>query len=400
MITKAEILELAKYYSLQATTIQKDYVIGWLLRAISNHTHLSKWIFKGGTCLKKCYFETYRFSEDLDFTVPTNQSVNSELIEKYLEEIISWIEENSGLTFPRQDWKIDEYTNPRGNTSFQVKVSYSGPIGGAPRSLPRVKFDITQDELLVDSPKLRELHHSFSDKFDPISQVLCYSIDEILAEKSRALFERKGRARDVYDVVNINRNFRKEIKPQHTKDIANAKFEFKSLSAPTVEQIMNVIDQEILRANWEHQLAHQISDLPTVDSFINELEDSISWWMEPESATPEPTPIPRAIGRVVPRKFFPIIGQHTGSSFILEQIRRAAHNRQCVLISYHGHRRLVEPYSLRYSSTGNKLLYVREIEKDGMPSNKIHNPTAYKTHEIESASISNKTFTPKWKVEL
>jgi len=27
------------------------------------------WAFKGGTCLKKCYFETYRFSEDLDFTL-------------------------------------------------------------------------------------------------------------------------------------------------------------------------------------------------------------------------------------------------------------------------------------------------------------------------------------------
>jgi predicted nucleotidyltransferase component of viral defense system len=25
-------------------------------------------IFKGGTCLRKCYFPNYRFSEDLDFT--------------------------------------------------------------------------------------------------------------------------------------------------------------------------------------------------------------------------------------------------------------------------------------------------------------------------------------------
>ncbi|HEY0410225.1 MAG TPA: nucleotidyl transferase AbiEii/AbiGii toxin family protein [Candidatus Dormibacteraeota bacterium] len=24
---------------------------------------------KGGTCLRKCYYETYRFSEDLDFTL-------------------------------------------------------------------------------------------------------------------------------------------------------------------------------------------------------------------------------------------------------------------------------------------------------------------------------------------
>jgi hypothetical protein len=62
--------------------------------------------------------------------------------------------------------------------------------------------------------------------------------------------------------------------------------------------------------------------------------------------------------------------------------------------------RLVEPYSLRYPSTGNELLYVREIEKDERPSIKRNNPTAYKTHEIASASISSKTFIPKWAIEL
>ncbi len=67
MIPKAQILELSSNYELLPTTVEKDYVLGWLLTAISSHAELSNWIFKGGTCLKKCYFETYRFSEDLDF---------------------------------------------------------------------------------------------------------------------------------------------------------------------------------------------------------------------------------------------------------------------------------------------------------------------------------------------
>jgi len=400
MITKAEILQLAEEFSLLPTTVQKDYVISWLLRSISSHPQMSKWVFKGGTCLKKCYFETYRFSEDLDFTVPNDKTISSALIQQYLEEMVSWIEENSGLTFPRQDWKIDEYENPRGNTSYQVKISYNGPIGGAPKSLPRVKFDITQDELLVDTPQHRDLHHSFSDEFNPTPQILCYSINEILAEKTRALFERNGRARDVYDVVYINRNFRTEINPQTVKEIANKKFEYKSLSKPTVTQIMSAIDQEALKANWEHQLAHQISELPSTESFIDDLEDAIAWWLEPESAKPVPAPMPRISGRVVPRTFFPAVGHRTGSALAMDTIRRAAHNRQCVLISYHGHNRLVEPYSLRYPATGNEILYVREIEKDGRPSEKINNPTVYKTHEIASARISNRTFTPRWAVEL
>ena len=50
--------------------IEKDYVIGWVLWGIGSDPSLStSWVFKGGTCLRKCYVETYRFSEDLDFTV-------------------------------------------------------------------------------------------------------------------------------------------------------------------------------------------------------------------------------------------------------------------------------------------------------------------------------------------
>jgi Nucleotidyl transferase AbiEii toxin, Type IV TA system len=50
--------------------VEKDYVLGWILAGIYGHEELAEsWVFKGGTCLKKCYFETYRFSEDLDFTL-------------------------------------------------------------------------------------------------------------------------------------------------------------------------------------------------------------------------------------------------------------------------------------------------------------------------------------------
>jgi predicted nucleotidyltransferase component of viral defense system len=55
---------------LRPNVVEKDYVLGWLLAAINaNEALTSSWVFKGGTCLKKCYFETYRFSEDLDFTL-------------------------------------------------------------------------------------------------------------------------------------------------------------------------------------------------------------------------------------------------------------------------------------------------------------------------------------------
>ncbi len=70
MIEKQEISELARELSLDLHVVEKDYVLGWLLAGIAANPELSEnWVFRGGTCLKKCYFETYRFSEDLDFTV-------------------------------------------------------------------------------------------------------------------------------------------------------------------------------------------------------------------------------------------------------------------------------------------------------------------------------------------
>ena len=167
MIPKAQLLALAKHHELLPTTVQKDYVIGWLLRAISEHAVLSQWVFKGGTCLKKCFIETYRFSEDLDFTIPNDKSISVDLIKVYLSEAAKWIEYRTGLSFPRQDWKVEQYENPRGNISFQVKILFGGPLGLPSKSLQRVKFDLTQDELIADPPQLRNLHHDYTDASNP-----------------------------------------------------------------------------------------------------------------------------------------------------------------------------------------------------------------------------------------
>jgi len=70
VITRADIVERVGEWGLTEQIIEKDYVLGWLLWGIATDPTLGQaWIFKGGTCLKKCYIETYRFSEDLDFTV-------------------------------------------------------------------------------------------------------------------------------------------------------------------------------------------------------------------------------------------------------------------------------------------------------------------------------------------
>ncbi len=55
MIQKQELLDLAADFGLQPNVVEKDYVLGWLLGAEPHATP----VFQGGTCLKKCFFETY-----------------------------------------------------------------------------------------------------------------------------------------------------------------------------------------------------------------------------------------------------------------------------------------------------------------------------------------------------
>jgi hypothetical protein len=66
-------------------------------------------VFKGGTCLKKCYFETYRFSEDLDFTLRDENHLDVKFLRPVFEEVVAWVTEQSGLTIPANQLEFDIY---------------------------------------------------------------------------------------------------------------------------------------------------------------------------------------------------------------------------------------------------------------------------------------------------
>ncbi len=91
MIPKARIIEIAEREGLPASTIERDYLLGWVLASIGRHPVLGEWVFKGGTCLKKCFFDTYRFSEDLDFTLPDSVPYDLDSLLKGLVECAAWI---------------------------------------------------------------------------------------------------------------------------------------------------------------------------------------------------------------------------------------------------------------------------------------------------------------------
>ena len=150
MIPVAEINEVAAEEGLLPTTVEKDYVLGWTLFGIAARADLSAWIFKGGTCLKKCYFDTYRFSEDLDFTIPVAARYDAEAIGDGLRAVAAWIGDAVGIEIAADDIDVEASTNKRGQPTFQAKITYRGPIQLPKQSRQRIRFDPFVPRYLVE----------------------------------------------------------------------------------------------------------------------------------------------------------------------------------------------------------------------------------------------------------
>jgi hypothetical protein len=124
---------------------RKDYVLGWLLAGIANHAELrDAWIFEGGTCLKKCYFETYRFSEALDFSLLPTALFSLEELLRQIKDLARWVHDQSGIELSENASVLEAKRNKQGQPTFCAKLAYRGPL--AMPTAPRVLFDLTQHE--------------------------------------------------------------------------------------------------------------------------------------------------------------------------------------------------------------------------------------------------------------
>ena len=389
MIERREILDIASILGLLPQVVEKDYVLGWVLAGIYQHAALAEnWIFKGGTCLKKCYFETYRFSEDLDFTLTDSSRIDQEFLVDVFRKIGEWIYERTGIEIPEETQVFEVFENPRGTVSCQGKLSYRGPI--APRSggLPRIKLDLTLDELLVLPPAEPVIFHDYSDVPAEGISVRSYAYEEAFAEKVRALGER-ARPRDLYDVINLFRNT--EARPQSAvlHDVLKQKCAHRGIPVPALAELE--IHRDALEGSWQSMLAHQLQDLPPAESFWSALPDFFAW-LETGVAPTVPATYQMATGETVLRERTLRLPVSGAAQSFLEIIRFSAANHLCVDLKYQESVRRIEPYSLRRTRVGNIVLHAIRASDGGHRS--------YRIDRIEGAQMTGQSFIPRYVVEL
>jgi predicted nucleotidyltransferase component of viral defense system len=383
VITRADIIERVREWQLTEEVVEKDYVLGWLLWGFGSDPVLGdQWVFKGGTCLKKCYIETHRFSEDLDFTVLPGGPYRPEQIEPFLAGLLARVHDASGIDLSSREPALR--LRPDG-LSTEGRVYYIGPR--QTRQAARVKLDISANETVIRPPVLREIAHPYPDGPLP-GRVRCYSFEELFAEKIRAMAQR-ARPRDLYDIINLFRRNDLRLYPGLIRQALEEKCDAKGIPTPAASDFADSPLMAALKGDWSQMLGHQLPALPPLQAFLDELPLLFSWL----EGTAEPVILPPLPGTEGEQAWSPPPTVATwGVGIPLETVRFAATNHLCVELHYEGSWRLIEPYSLRRSSAGRILLHAERSDGSGHRT--------YGIDKIVGLRVTTTPFRPRYPIEF
>ncbi len=267
-MNQRDINRIASLKRVSNSTVDKDWVLGHLLNAFYSFDEVrNNFVFKGGTCLRKCYFEDYRFSEDLDFTLLDEKlAVDKKLFGKIIFET----EKNAGIKLYLSGIKYQFHNDiPQG---YEVKIKFWGAdhkpnsiIPNPDRWQTKIKIDISFSEKMILPAVELPVIHPYPDWEKIKNSVKAYSLKEIVAEKIRSLKQR-NRPRDIYDLAYlsdiISPDDYSEIKELLIEKTADKNIQWKNPS--------DFINPQKYRRNkraWESSLQHHLppGQLPEYD---------------------------------------------------------------------------------------------------------------------------------------
>ncbi len=210
--------------------IEKDLILHQILLDLSKDRFFREsFLFKGGTCLIKCYLGYFRFSEDIDFTWKKQEQFlgkSQKEIRRYLSSVIDEtgvvfekIAEKRGLDFKCIKNNRDYVELGGNNKTATLKIWYDSEILNR-KSFFKVQINFVEEmhfpeaknklKSLLDKP-VKELEVLFPDEYKEYSRQIpfsTYDIREIMCEKIRSILTRRGvKARDFVDVYLISKKF-------------------------------------------------------------------------------------------------------------------------------------------------------------------------------------------------
>jgi predicted nucleotidyltransferase component of viral defense system len=180
MISETQLEELSQYFKIDKFTIFREYLQILFLNYFYREKLSEKIYFKGGTCLH-LFYNSPRFSEDLDFSTTLSFKTIKELLNKTMKALKIEIPELS-LNFLYQ-----------GKNSLRFKIKYQGKLFKYPLT---IRLDFAFEKIFLE-PNILSLKTKFP--IVPVSLISCEKEEEILTEKIRAFLWRK-KGRDIFDL--------------------------------------------------------------------------------------------------------------------------------------------------------------------------------------------------------
>jgi len=265
--------------------IELDHALSWVLAAIGSDPQAKEnLIFKGGTCLKKCYFgEHYRFSEDLDF------SANPELTDPFLDNCLERVlylattlsdQMGAGIEYSAEPY-LEKQAHPFNQRAYILRAKF--PWHRTP--LTKIKLEISRDERLVYPTVEKSILHEYGEVLP--QRIKAYALEEILTEKYRGILQNqqrlkikgwvRSRVRDFYDLWRILTQFKNEVKLVNFRSAFITKCQHKGIEFEDPQQFFenqNYLQQ--IKRDWDQFLEGLLEELPSFEDTIAELE-TLTW---------------------------------------------------------------------------------------------------------------------------
>lgn len=180
------VFEKSQKERIDRVTIEREYWQLLFLQKIYELPGSQKLYFKGGTAIRFLY-QSFRFSEDLDFT----SVLNKEDTEKLLLKVLNFFKTKTNTNI--------EYTKEQVVNKFEAGSLKYRLLFYPYQS--KHKTSIRIDISFREKPQTKEIKVliPFDYPIAPYPLVVCFSAKELLAEKIRALFKR-GKPRDLFDL--------------------------------------------------------------------------------------------------------------------------------------------------------------------------------------------------------
>lgn len=260
MIPLSEINYFANNLHVPAETIEKDYIISWILYCLTRSSLKHNFIFYGGTAIKRIFFEEHRFSEDIDLLSSDVFTLNHILDQL---DCLKYAKDEANIIL-----NINQDNIIATKDRIQLYVNYSSynEIIGAPKE---IRLDFCMDMQLFGQVSKKNVIETYSDLKNRNINLSVMTLNTILSNKLGLLSDRsRNEPRDIFDIwflLQRIKNFEFNI------DEVSKAYKEKYGYSVSLGILLSALKNSAVQKNWELRLSKQISQLPDSKKIIKDI---------------------------------------------------------------------------------------------------------------------------------